>query len=76
MVSAVYDSQYDVQCIHCLGEFVILANEADMESWKSGGGYIQDVLGYLTAGDRELLISKMCDGCFKKMYPLFVAPEE
>mgnify|MGYP001389718242 CR=1 FL=1 len=76
MVSAIYDSQFTVQCVHCLGEFVILANEADVSSWKRGDKYIQDALGYLSAGDRELFISQTCDGCFRKMYELFLDPEE
>ncbi len=76
MVSAMYDSQYEAQCVHCLGEFIILANKSDMESWKSGDKYIQDALGYLSAGDRELLISQTCDSCFRKMYELFLDPEE
>ena len=39
-----------------------------MESWVSGDKYIQEALPYLTAAERELLISKTCDKCWKKMY--------
>jgi len=76
MVSANYDSQYSVECVHCLGEFVVLADKADVESWKSGDRYLQDALHYLSADDRELFLTGTCSACFKKMYSLFLDPEE
>ena len=59
---------YDVQCRHCGVVYQIIASRDDMESWMSGEGYIQDVLGYLSKGERELLISGTCDNCWKNMY--------
>ncbi|HAI57822.1 MAG TPA: hypothetical protein DCM04_07750 [Saprospirales bacterium] len=58
----------NVKCDHCGIDYVILAERADMESWVSGDKYIQEALPYLTAAERELLISKTCDKCWKKMY--------
>ena len=59
---------YDIQCKHCSIVYQIIANSDDMQSWVSGEGYIQDVLGYLSAGERELLISGTCDNCWKSMF--------
>ena len=59
---------YDIQCKHCSIVYQIIANSDDMQSWVSGEGYIQDVLGYLSAGERELLISGTCNNCWKEMF--------
>lgn len=39
-----------------------------MKEWQAGGGYIQDLMPTLTAGERELLISGTCDSCWKEMF--------
>ena len=59
---------YEVQCRHCSVVYHIIANRADMEAWKNKEGYIQDVLGYLSAGERELLISGTCNNCWRNMF--------
>ena len=59
---------YSVNCHTCHREFVIIADRTDIESWLSGDKYIQDALGYLSAADRELLISNTCDDCWKNLY--------
>ena len=59
---------YPVNCHTCDKEFVIIADKQDIESWLSGDKYIQDALGYLSAADRELLISNTCDDCWKNLY--------
>jgi hypothetical protein len=46
----------------------VVCDPQDMQKWKDGEGYIQDVLHYLSAGDRELLLSSTCDDCFQKMF--------
>lgn len=68
MVSATRDV-YDIRCKHCGIEYQVLANRDDMHDWLSGSGYIQDVLAYLSAAERELLISGTCDNCWKQMFP-------
>ena len=67
---------HTVHCKYCNDEHVILADRKDMEAWLSGDRYIQDCLSYLTAGERELLISGTCDTCWKKMYPETLDEEE
>jgi hypothetical protein len=42
--------------------------DEDYDAWKSGQGYIQDVLFYLKASDREILISGMCQEAWDKMF--------
>ena len=59
---------FDVTCRHCGITYQILANRDDIDSWMNGNGYIQDILGYLSAGERELLISGTCDNCWKNMF--------
>jgi hypothetical protein len=59
---------YDAQCRYCKVVYQILANRGDIQEWLQGSGYIQDVLSYLSASERELLISGTCDNCWKSMF--------
>jgi len=59
---------FDVDCKYCSKSYVIKANKDDMDSWLNGEGYIQDILAYLSAADRELLISGTCDDCWNNMF--------
>lgn len=59
---------HEVSCVHCGSERVILLNRKDLERWIAGEDYIQDCLDYISASDRELLISGTCDSCWKKMW--------
>ena len=67
MVAANYEV-FDATCKYCGITHQILANRDDIDSWMNGNGYIQDILGYLSAGERELLISGTCDNCWKLMF--------
>ena len=58
----------EVQCKHCGAIYSLLVNPNDLISWQAGKGYIQDLLGYLSAGERELLISGTCDSCWTNMF--------
>jgi len=58
----------EATCVHCGITYTILASRDDVEAWLSGSGYIQDVLGYLSKAERELLISGTCDNCWKSMF--------
>ena len=59
---------YNVMCVLCRQDYVILAEEEDMVSWLSGKKYIQDALDYLSPAERELLISQTCDTCWSQLY--------
>jgi len=60
---------FHVICNQCNNEYKILLDETDYDAWQNGDGYIQDLLSYLTAAERELLISNTCTACWQKMYP-------
>lgn len=59
----------EVPCKHCGILYTILADREDVTAWLSGSGYIQDILGYLSPAERELLISGICDNCWKELFP-------
>jgi len=67
MVAANYEV-FDVTCRYCGITYQILADREDLDSWMNGSGYIQDILGYLSAAERELLISGTCDNCCKNIF--------
>ena len=58
---------YNVTCRHCGATCQIMANREDVIKWMQGS-YIQDVLYYLTAAERELFISQTCNNCWKIMF--------
>ena len=59
---------FSVECQYCKKVYDILLNEKDFDKWQSGDCYIQECLHYLTAAERELLISATCDNCWKNLY--------
>ena len=59
---------YHVRCYTCGEDHTIIAEKQDIISWMTGAKYIQDALPYLSAADRELLISNTCDKCWKELY--------
>ena len=61
-----------VTCRICNQTYDIHCNKTDYDKWKSGEGYVQDVLSYLSADQREMLISATCGKCFDELFP----PEE
>ena len=67
---------YNVRCNLCSKEYNIIADRNDMEAWVSGDKYIQDALAYLSAAERELLISQTCGTCWDILYPNDVDIEE
>ena len=69
MVALMYDSMYDIRCIHCGRVFTISCNRDDLYAWMNGEESIQNALHYLTAGERELLLSGTCNDCFNAMFP-------
>jgi len=59
----------NVRCVECLADYAIMYNREDMVDWLSGSKPIQDALPYLSASEREILISGICGNCFDKMFP-------
>lgn len=62
------DRQLVAECVHCGTEYILWVNEQDFLDWTSGVGYIQDKLPYLSADERELLISGTCGACWTRMF--------
>ena len=58
---------YPEQCRCCGKVERIVANVNDFIAWQ-GGSLIQDAMPYLSAGGRELLVSKTCEPCFDAMF--------
>ena len=56
-----------VECNFCPRTFILNVHEKDLKDWQEGK-YIQDAMPYLSAGERELLISDMCEDCFTKLF--------
>ena len=56
-----------VNCIQCGEAQHIEARTADLDAWI-GGELIQVAMPYLTADEREILISGVCGTCFDNMF--------
>ena len=59
---------FNATCARCGETTTITANASDVVAWQTGE-LIQDVLGYLSKEERELLISKTCGKCFDEIFP-------
>jgi hypothetical protein len=59
-----------VTCNSCDQSYDLMVNMSDVDDWMNGE-YIQDAMPYLSAGERELLISKTCGSCFDEMFGTF-----
>lgn len=62
------DCTIPVTCGMCCATKEIGVNKSDYEKWTRREGVIQELLHYLPADEREMLISGTCDGCFKSMF--------
>lgn len=54
-------------CISCQKEYKIEVNTADLYSYMNGE-LAQRAFPYLSAAERELIISGVCDKCFTDMF--------
>ena len=64
-------SEYITQkytCHRCNGSQDITFKTDDFLRW-SNGEFIQDVLGYLTPDERELIVRDTCGKCFDILFP-------
>lgn len=56
-----------VTCPFCGAESVISVFEDDYLAWEQGA-LVQDAFPYLSADDREMLISGICPTCWEKTF--------
>ena len=62
-------TQLDIECNYCKKIYTVKeVGVSDYQNWKNGQGFVQDLLPYLSAADRELIISNTCDSCWKEMW--------
>lgn len=57
-----------VTCRICKNTYLIKVERADYEKFEAGEGHVQDIFPYLSAADRELLISQTCGTCWDKLF--------
>lgn len=62
------DSTIDITCRSCREVVPVSVSLEDYTRWQLGGGLIQNVMPYLSADDRELLISGTCSSCWDAMF--------
>ena len=67
MVALDRSDMIQATCRQCTVSVEMPVNRRDVVDWK-GGKYIQDAMPYLSADQRELLISGTCGTCFDKMF--------
>lgn len=56
-----------IQCPFCDHAHEVKVNEVDFFDWL-GGTIAQDAFPYLSADEREMLISGICGDCWDKMF--------
>jgi len=59
-----------IPCKFCGKSYLITYSRYDMVEWLSGSKTIQDAMPYLSADEREILISDTCGSCFDALYTL------
>ena len=57
----------DTRCPMCGMYTIILVNEEDLQKWQCGE-LAQNAFPYLSAEERETLISGICPACWNKMF--------
>jgi hypothetical protein len=65
----ILDHTVYAECRLCGKVSPIECNKEDLIKWKNKEGYVQDLLHYLSADQRELLISGTCGECFDSLFP-------
>lgn len=61
------DKEIEVQCILCQRTYTLFVEQADYLKWQAGM-HVQNAFPYLSADERELLISRTCGACFDDMF--------
>jgi hypothetical protein len=67
MITLHRDRPLQVSCKGCGSSHTLMVNATDVANWEMGE-YIQDAMPYLSADERELLISRTCGSCWDEMF--------
>lgn len=71
MMTKVMDLEVMVGCKFCGKVSTLKVNSIDFMMWEQFGECIQNAMPYLTADERELLISGTCGDCWHKMFAFY-----
>ena len=67
MIMSVEKTTLWATCNRCKDQVEMKVVQVDYEAWENGK-LIQDAMPYLSADEREVLISGICGPCFDKMF--------
>jgi hypothetical protein len=56
------------QCVVCKEVSFLDVSKNDWLAWRRGTALVQHAFPYLSAGQRELLVSGVCGKCFDDMF--------
>ena len=62
---------FDLECVICHKKIPIIVYKKDYEEFmnpESRCRSIQEIFHYLTAGEREMFMSQICDDCFNNIF--------
>ena len=57
-----------IECPICHHANEVMVNEEDYLAWAFDGELVQNAFPYLSADEREMLISGICPTCWDKMF--------
>jgi hypothetical protein len=60
-------TKYNIRCIHCGELKIVELNPEDIAKYANGA-LAQDAFPYLSADDRELIISRTCTRCWDEIF--------
>jgi hypothetical protein len=67
VIAFIPDMRIATECLECKEKVTIYIIREDWERWKAGE-QIQDAFPYLSINDRELLVSRICETCFDRLF--------
>jgi len=65
-----------IKCVKCGTIHALGVKTYDWVEYKNGDVLIQNAFPYLNAGERELILTGICDNCFNQMFKDDDEPEE
>ena len=58
----------NITCSHCKKTYSLEVFKSDLNDYINNGKLVQLAFPYLSDGERELIISGICDTCFTDMF--------
>lgn len=60
--------EVDFVCTICRKTVTVTVEAEDLERWKRREANIQDIFPYLSGGERELFLSRICPECYDDLF--------